>query len=243
MRTRAMSGWVLATAVMLTGGLPAAGETEDCFECTQVIGYSQVGGRAGGWYVVDGVFEAIVEDDRWQLLWTGGAGVDRWQDPNFRGWSNPIISRCKTKSDTPDRVLLSISGPYGANEEAWARAIEATIDTILRKLPSVRQLILQPVVGGPTPEGCAADRPGRGGGAKVRASWQHHHIENAIRKVVERRKDSPVKIVQGFSPKVRDCGDFADALGHLTREGAIAAARSIGEYYARLDERCRSKRK
>jgi hypothetical protein len=213
-----------------------------CFACTQVIGYSQVGQRRGGWYVSGGVFESIVGADHWQLLWNGGAGVDRWQDPDYRGWSNRIVSPCRDGSDRPDRVVLSISGPYGDDEQAWARAIEATVGTIRQKIPSARQIVLQPVVGGPDGRTCSP--PGRPTG-RVRASWQHRHIENAIKEVVARHArsgDTEVALVAGFSPTVRTCDDYSDALGHLTPEGAQAAGRATGEYYARLDAECRAKR-
>jgi hypothetical protein len=42
-----------------------------------------------------------------------------------------------------------------------------------------------------------------------------------------------VGIVAGFEPQVRGCDDYADALGHLTPDGATAVARALGEHYAR----------
>jgi hypothetical protein len=44
-----------------------------------------------------------------------------------------------------------------------------------------------------------------------------------------------VSVVAGFQPTVRTCEDYIDALGHLTREGAAAIGRAIGEYYAKQD--------
>jgi hypothetical protein len=205
------------------------------FARTRIIGFSQVGQPRGGWFVADGVFESIAGNDRWELLWNGGAGVDKWQDLAYEGWSRPLVSPCP--GDTPvDRVLLSISGPYGADEKAWAQAITATIRTITAKLPSARQIILQAVVGGPGGQPCPAPAggPARGDG-RVRASWQHAHIVRAINEVVKELVDGPVAIVAGFEPQVRSCEDYADALGHITPAGGAAAGRAIGEYYARLD--------
>ncbi|MCI0541058.1 MAG: hypothetical protein L0Z50_38135 [Verrucomicrobiales bacterium] len=202
-----------------------------CFTCTQVIGYSQVGAQ-NGWFVRDGVFESTVGSDRWQLLWNGGAGVDLWQDPNYAGWNNALISPCVTNSAAPDRVLLSISGPYGSDEGAWAAAIHATIETIKLKLPTVRRVVLQAVVGGLAHETCFI------GGTQVRASWQHKHIDNAIAAVVDARFSTTPEVVPGFSPEVRACADYADTLGHLTSSGAVAAAQAIGDYYAAIDTNC-----
>src|SRR3990172_1960688 len=119
------------------------------YSCTQVIGYDQVGEASGGWYVTGGVFEAVVEDSLWQLLWNGGGGVDRWQFPGYTGWNNGIISSCGNNSQMPDRVILSISGPYGSDESTWVLAVKNTISTISQKIPSAKVIILQSVVGGP----------------------------------------------------------------------------------------------
>jgi enterochelin esterase-like enzyme len=203
------------------------------FKRTRVIGYSQVGRPRDGWFVVDGIFESLVGDEHWELLWENGAGVDRWRDPAFAGWTRPLVSACP--GDAPvDRVVLSISGPYGEDESAWADAIEATIATIAGKIPSVRRIVLQAVAGGPGGEPCPA--PGgksRRGDTRVRASWQHPHIVNAINTVVRRRADGAVEVTAGIQPLVGDCAHYADALGHLTPEGAAALARQIGAYYSR----------
>lgn len=212
-------------------------QREHGFACTQVIGYSQVGTNQGphrGWYVAGaGVFESIAGGERWQLLWRGGAGVDQWQNPDYDGWQREIVSPCAAGAETPDRVLLSVSGPFGKDEGAWAEAIEATLRTIRQKIPSARQIILQPVVGGPGDEPCSCTER-CGDRAQVRASWQHRHIRKAIERVVEEHASQPngVEVVAGFSPQVRDCTDYYDGLGHLTPEAAEDVARRIAEYYA-----------
>jgi acetyl esterase/lipase len=221
------------------GAKPAVAAAGPRFRRTRVIGYSQVGQPRGGWFVAEGVFELIVGDDRWELLWHGGAGVDKWRDPDYTGWAQPLVSPCP--GDAPvDRVLLSVSGPYGDDEKAWAEAIDATVAAIRKNIPTARQIILQAVVGGPDGKVCPAPASGRGprgraGGGQVRASWQHKHIVSAIRAVAKAHAGDTVPIIAGYEPKVRSCDDYADALGHLTREGAVAAARAIGERYASLD--------
>ncbi|MEM7143605.1 MAG: hypothetical protein AAF591_00630 [Verrucomicrobiota bacterium] len=205
-----------------------------CFDCTQVIGFSQVGGANGGWFVTGNTFESIVDDDKWQLLWNSGAGVDRWQDPDYTGWNNALVSPCPTGSDSPDRVLLVISGPYGSDETAWANAINATIETIKSKLPTATRIILQPVVGGPDHATCIFTPTG----AQIRASWQHAHIDNAIDDVIAQRFGTTPEVVPGFSPEVRTCADYTDATGHLTLEAAAAIGATIGEYYAAIDSGC-----
>jgi len=200
-------------------GLPFAAGASPPPVCTQVIGFSQT----SEWYETAGIFEFGVDDAHWQLLWNTGGGVDRWQDPNYVGWSNALISPCAQGSAAPDRVLLTISGPFEADERAWADAIQATLDQIAIKLPSAQEILLQPVVGGPQEQDCFFQ------GNLVRASWQHHHIDNAIATLVGGN------IVAGASPEVQSCGEYEDALGHLTHDGAVAAGANLAAYYVELD--------
>jgi len=187
------------------------------FACTHVIGFSQT----RGWFSDTDTFENIVIDGNWQLIWQGGAGVDQWRNPNYGGWNQNIISSCTQNSNAPDRILLTISGPYGADEGAWAEAIQETIDNIRIKYPSVQEILLQPVVGGANHEDCFLN-----GTALIRASWQHKHIDNAIATLVGG------DVLQGFSPEVNDCSDYVDQAGHLTTIGYENAATNIGSYYS-----------
>ena len=57
----------------LAAGHAADAKQRTPFQRTRVIGYSQVGQPHGGWFVAGGVFESIVGNDRWELLWHGGA--------------------------------------------------------------------------------------------------------------------------------------------------------------------------
>lgn len=183
------------------------------YQCTCVIGYSQV----QQWY--NAGFENIVDNARWQLLWNGGAGVDQWQNPSYSGWNSAVQSSCASGANSPDRVVLSISGPYGEDESAWASAIEGTITNIRNKYPGAASIVLMPVVGGPGHQDCT------NGGQLVRASWQHRYIDAAIAMVVGG------DVVAGASPEVGDCSHYSDSLGHLTSQGAQAAAQQIGTFY------------
>ena len=232
------------------------------FSCTMVIAYSQVGispvtiaGYGEGWYVAPNHtlnFETIVDNNRWQLLWDSGHGIDKWQNPSAPGWTKwqnrefPFFdSACTTNSATPDRILLSVSGPYGSDELAWSTNIKAAINTIIQKIPSTRKVILQAVVGGPNHQTCPCTAQmqntitGCPHGPTVRASWQHAHIDNAINMVIgdvqTGRYNPRVQIVAGFSPEVRSCSDYLDGTGHLTVDGARSVGVSIGQYYRSLN--------
>ncbi len=219
-----------------------SGDTK--YTCTQVIGFSQVGqagtkdqpGPGFGWYMAGGVFESIVDDDHWQLLWEGGAAVNRWSNPKYEGWNQSIISPCKDNSDAPDRVLFSISGLYGKDMKGWSTAIEKALGTIKQKLPTVKRIILQPVVGGADGNTCPCvsncdfeNSPFQKTFKKVRASWQFKYITKAIEQVVASQKSGLA--VKGYFPQVGSCLHYIDGLGHLTKQGAEYVGKSIGNYY------------
>ena len=74
-------------------------------------------------------------------------------------------------------------------------------------------------MGGPNHQSCPM------GNGVVRALWQHEHIDNAIAMVVGG------DVVAGASPEVQSCADYRDDLGHLTDQGAINVAQSLGDFY------------
>lgn len=199
---------------------PAVGR-QSAFECTQVIGFSQT----AQWYGIrDGEhFERQpgIDGDRWQLLWHGGAGVDLWADPDYEGWdpsvpATSLVSPCVSRSDRPDRVVLTISSAdIGADSppEVWAAEIEAAIATIRDKY-SPRRIVLQPVVGG-TPEALC----------ETRASNNHLAVVSAIELVTTNR------IVRGPYPEVEDCSWFSDSTGHLARRAGSLVAEDIAVCY------------
>ncbi len=216
-------------------------ETRAEFLCTQVIGFSQT----AQWYkgVTDARanpfdaaslrgFQSIIDNGRWQLLWRNGAGVERWSDPDFEGWNRPLEAPCIERSVSPDRVLLTISGDLGDvvnDPQVWADEIDRAVTTITVKYPDVRQVILQPVVGGPDDAVCNSPQ-GRG---QVRASVNHPAIDQAIA-VVAQAPSTAVQVVIGFSPTVADCAEYRDGKGHLTETGADRVGRDIGRFYSRF---------
>lgn len=202
------AGWVLIS--------PTGGGGGEKFTCTQAIGFSQT----RQWYLDAPDFETTVGSNEWQLLWHGGAAVQRWADPDYVGWSEPLESPCQEGSTAPDRVVLTISGDFQSDPAVWASDIEAAVNTIRGKYPDLDQIVLQPVVGGPDHEACEAD------GGTVRASFNHPFIDQGIALVVGG------DIVAGASPEVRSCNDYADAKGHLVVSARGPIGESIGQFYA-----------
>ncbi|MGH3118778.1 MAG: hypothetical protein ACRDQ2_17020 [Gaiellales bacterium] len=201
------SGWI---PVAETDG----GGTEG-FACTLVLGFSQT----RQWYLDEPDFESVVPDEQWQLLWAGGAEL-RWQDPDFSGWSEPILSACTDRSNDPDRVVLTITSmEYEDDVSVWVTDLEATVETIRAKFPNVAQIVLQPAVGGPADGLCSF------GGDTVRASFNHPYIDRAIAQV------TGGDVVAGPSPEVRTCDDYEDLPGHLVRDARGPIGRAIGEFF------------
>lgn len=194
------------------------GAPADDFECTLVIGFSQT----MQWYTTPPGFESAVAGDRWELLWNAGASVELWGNPEYVGWSEPIVSPCTERSADPDRVLFTIgSRTLPPDPSAWADAIESAVQATRERYPGAREIILQPLVGGPGDGPC----PTKNGGV-VEASASHPVIDQAIAMAVG---DG---VVVGASPEVRACEDFQDSVGHLERRAAGPIGADIGRYYA-----------
>ncbi len=196
------------------GEAPGDGGAPETYACTRVIGYSQT----SQWFMAEGVFESIVGTDTWELMWSNGATLESYRDPSSPVWSARVRSPC-AGGHAPDRVVLNLAGLYGDDGAAWAAAIDETIANIRTQLPSVRAIVLQPIVGGPMNGPCML------GPEPVQASLSHPHQDAAAAAA------AGGDVVVGPSPEVRDCTDYNDALGHLTRVGATGAAETIAAHY------------
>ena len=217
---------------------------ESTANCTLVLGFSQT----ADWYLAPlfrdaddpnrqeagAIFESIVDGDRWQLMWTNGAGVNVYSNPDSEAWSAPIISPCAEASDRPERIVYMISGPFGEDVQAWVTEIEKAVDNIRDEFPSAKIIALQPVVGAP------ADAPGdacftQDGDGRVRASWQATPILEAIEIVADNLDD----VVVGATTRVKFCSHFVDGLGHISNgemiSGATDVAVTTGLFYREFD--------
>ena len=208
-------------------------------ECTLVIGFSQT----ADWYLAPqfrnadpdqpeagAIFESIVDDDRWQLMWSNGAGVNVYSNPDSPAWSAPIVSPCAINADAPTRIVYMISGPFGEDVPGWVAEIETAVGNMRNRFPGVRAIALQPVVGAP------ADAPGDecfmpNGGRRVRASWQATPIIAAIEVVAREHSD----VIVGATTRLRSCSHYVDSLGHISDgesfSGAADAAVRTGLFY------------
>lgn len=174
-------------------------------------------------------FENSLNAGQWQLLWRGGAGIENWSNPDYIGWDEPLVSACSINQAMPDRVVLTISGNIGdttTDPQVWADEIDKAITTSTMKYPSLRQIILQTVVGGYHGDICVSDT-----GEDVRASVNYPVIDQAIDLVVNNHSTN-IETIKGISPTVTDCTGFKDSQGHLTLDESNIVGRIIGEYYS-----------
>lgn len=207
---------------------PDLRETDGPFACTQVLGFSQSMEWYAGLSVADHRDQgtrpdlSALEPDAFLPGWQGrffmGAAVEEWADPEYPGWSGAHRRAHETPEhcggDEVDRVVFNVSGA-ARPPEAWASAVDSVADVIRAKFPAVRRIVMQPVVGAPD-----------GGCRDVRSARNHPVIAEGIRRAAD--QDG---ITVGPSPKVANCDQFSDALGHLTVEGAEHVRRTLRDHY------------
>jgi hypothetical protein len=200
------------------------------FTCTEVIGYSQT----SNWYSTDvpNGFESAVVDPRYQLRYQLGAAIHFWADPTFVGWGASTFSTCAAGWAAPDRVIMDVSEDFFINDgdpthdlSRVVADIRDAVATIRQTYPAVREIYLQPVVGGPNHTVCILNsRP-------IRASSNHPYIDQAIAQVVGGT------VLAGPSPEVRTCADYLDDglyVGHLIEGAKGPIGQAIGSFYAPL---------
>lgn len=206
----------LGRALDLTPNVPPA---RVGFGCTEVIGFSQT----AEWYRPNGgSFEDTVNDAEWQLRWRSSSYIQLIATPEWAEWGQPAKSPCA--SPEVERVVLTISGITGSDVAGWASHITDAAAQVREQHPFVRQILLQPVVGGPNEGICTWQ------GQQIRASIQHPYIDQAIAQVAAAAADVEI----GFSPEVPDCGGFDDNIGHLTDSYENGVGQTVGEFYAGL---------
>ena len=197
--------------------------------CTEILGFSQTGMVCldppdGG-----GGFFAVVGHGTYQVRACASAGL-AWMDPNYPGWGTTCPGQSRPALNAPcspglpiDRVLLTISIPSGIPTVAeWVSDIRTEIAVIRTKYAALRQIILQPVVGGPNNSVCQF------GGSDVHASVIHPAIDQAIAIVAQDAADLAI----GYSPEVDSCSDYIDNTGHLGTDARTRIGRKMGTYYA-----------
>jgi hypothetical protein len=183
--------------------------------CTQIVGFSQT----MQWY-----FGGFREGSggSWELRWVGGGSIGNWADPSYVGWQDSYqADSCSQSGSAPDRGLINVSGDYNTDPDYWAQETQAAITNLRAKYPSIQQVIVQPVVGGPYGGQCTYN------GQVVRASSNFPYIDEGLDRLA-----NGVDIIKGISATVRTCADYADDMGHLTDQAKGPIGATIANYYA-----------
>jgi hypothetical protein len=158
----------------------------------------------------------------WELRWVGGGSIGNWADPSYVGWQDSYqADSCSQSGSAPDRGLINVSGDYNTDPDYWAQQTQAAITNLRAKYPSIRQVIVQPVVGGPGGGQCTFN------GEVVRASSNFPYIDEGLDRLA-----NGVDIIKGISATVRTCSDYADDMGHLTDQAKGPIGVTIANYYA-----------
>jgi hypothetical protein len=182
------------------------------FTCTQVLGFSQT----RNWFRA---FQIDLGNARYQLLQSTNGGL-KWQDPNFSGWDNPLISPCTQGSRDPDRIIDNISWRQNVTDVAfYVREIRDEVATLRALFPGA-DIVLQAVIGGPNDSTCSG----------VHTAIVHPAVEAAIAQVVA--ADPGLSAPVGpEAPEVARCSYFRDDIGHLIDEQKDPMGRFIASFY------------
>jgi len=164
-------------------------------------------------------FQIDLGNARYQLLQSTNGGL-KWQDPNFSGWDNPLISPCTQNSRDPDRIIDNISWRQNVTDVSfYVREIRDEVST-LRALYPDADIVLQAVIGGPNDSTCSG----------VHTAIVHPAVEAAIAQVVA--ADTGLSAPVGpEAPEVTRCSDFRDDIGHLIDEQKDPMGRFIASFY------------
>jgi hypothetical protein len=215
------------------------------FTCTDVLGFSQT----GNWWSLqrspNDAFESVVDGTRYQVHVADGGAVWKWADPNFSGWFGNATSPCNANSLAPDRVIMDITESFWIGDPCGTHAfddcsagsdtsvarvaqdIRNVVATIKSKYPSVRQIYLKPLVGGP---------PGGGqcfiAGNPIRGIQNSPLIAQAVAQVA-----NGSDLLAAPQWGVRDCNDFYDDgqyVGHLnpSNDAKPRIGQLIGTWFA-----------
>ena len=210
----------VAAALLTIYFTSAVAQESGGFTCNLVLGSSQV----QQWFETGGVFQSIVDNDRWQLKWAVEAGVDRWGDLSDSIWQAETLSTCERRAaNFPDRVVFAVSGSLGDDEDAWVEGITQAVDAIFIRFASANRVDLLPTISVPDGQECQYQ------GAHVPSSRQHTYIEAAINRVVA--EDTTGVLVAGPAQHLQNCSGYRDVLGNLTDDAAETVGRVLGEHY------------
>src|SRR5215472_10388981 len=217
LRALFVCGMILVVFITISHQNSATSAEAASVTCTQIVGFSQT----MQWYFA-GFQTTISNTKSWELRWVGGGSIGNWADPNYVGWTDDAYqaTSCSTNWNSPDQALLDVSGDYSNDPNYWAQQTQLAMTNLRNKWPTVRTIIVQPVVGGPGGGLCIFN------GSVVRASYNFPFIIQGLQQLA-----NGSTVVLGITPTVSSCNDYADNIGHLTDSAKGPIGVMIGNYY------------
>jgi hypothetical protein len=193
---------------------------------TELLGFSQTyqwyTGQSFSWPIADPTFavqqrflSTYAVLPTCQARFGFGGDLSRWKDEAYTGYEGHVVHAIQKDRREVTRLIFQVSGEP-RSPEVWGYDILVVIKILLKKYPNLRELYLQPVIGGQDPQ------------SKVRAVTNHPFITAAIKSVVNKTPDGLLRV---GAVATLDDSDFSDAIGHLTSAGAQNARALILPFY------------
>lgn len=167
-------------------------------------------------------------------------GVDSAWDASCSsasGQTGCYFSACAVNGTSPEIIVFVVTDALVAPDlhipDDYQPYLTDAIDNIRTEYPSVQQIILQTVIGGPRHSTCycaGASCFSTPVATPVRASVNHPVIDAAIAIWLAAHPNQP-DVVRGMSPEVDDCNQYADPTGHLGSSARCALADKIAAFY------------
>jgi hypothetical protein len=192
---RRLLGTAIALIAVVT--VPATGSDAAQFECSRVYGYSVT----NQWF-------PYADATDWEDSAIGGHTIEAWADPTNQGWLQDPESPCARRASR-DRVILQVAISQPHTDAEVLAFLRSAISNVRHYVPSVAQVALMPVNGGPNGEPCLGKS-----GRTVWATAIHAQMVGVIDQIV-----GDDVVFAGDFP-VASCSMFEDGRGHLTTEGA-----------------------
>ena len=163
--------------------------------------------------------QTILEDSDIPEYWGGRftfyASIQRWKDPDFKGWTGTYGSRRIREGLRGNIIVFNVSGE-SRSKKKWTKDIIDTGSVILEKYPAAKRVFLQPIIGS------------REINPRYRASRNHPVICEAIDNAL---KTLGTPFLAGCIPKLPGLEGYSDRKGHLAPEGARLMHAEIFAYY------------
>ncbi len=164
-------------------------------------------------------FQSIAGDRHWQAIFSPRTLVQHWADPSHAAWTKPVVSPCMHGAEAPNRVVLVVTNFDFKTKDEWLKALTSVVETLKQKYPSSTQIDLMTMFRGPNGASC-------GNPQNAVAPFIDAAIDNVVTNYPNLVKAAP-------KFELDSCAAFKKGgAGHLTEEGAAAAAKLAGDYYA-----------